>query len=255
MVISLEWSNVPILIGAGVLVGFINTLAGGGSVISLSLLMFMGLPPGVANGTNRIAILLQNMVAVGSYKHQHVLDVKKGFLLAIPSVLGSVLGAWIAVDLDSVILERAMGVVMIVMLFFVTFQPQRLLNERVDKMNKSVTLEQCLLFFGIGVYGGFIQLGVGYFLLGGFVLSAGYEIVKANALKVFVVLMYTPVALVVFAMNHQVNYLYGIILAFGSMGGALIASRLAVKHGGAFVRWVLIVVIVLTALHLFGLLR
>jgi len=113
----MTWIEIIILIVSGLLVGFINTLAGGGSIISLSILMFLGLPANVANGTNRVAIFIQNIAAVGSFKQQKVLDHKKGFWLAIPATIGSVIGAWIAVDLNEEIIEKAIAVVMLIMMF------------------------------------------------------------------------------------------------------------------------------------------
>jgi len=106
---------------------------------------------------------------------------------------------------------------------------------------------QIVIFFLIGVYGGFIQMGVGYFLLAGLVLSAGYELVKANALKVLVNFIFTPFALVVFIINGQIDFAYGFILGIGNVMGGLLGSRLAVKKGAGFVKWVIIVVILLTA--------
>lgn len=240
------------LIVAGGLVGFINTLAGGGSIISLSVLMMLGLPATVANGTNRIAIAVQNLTAVSSFKQQKVLDVKKGLWLAIPAVAGSVIGAWIAADINELVFERAVAVVMLMMLVFILYKPQRWIKEHEELTSKKITFWQVLLFFLIGIYGGFIQLGVGYFLLAGIVLGAGYELVKANAIKVLIVLLYTPFALMVFILNDQVNWAYGLVMTIGNVAGAFVASRMAVKKGAAFVRWVIIAVILLTSAHLFG---
>lgn len=248
----MSWIEISILIGGGLLVGFINTLAGGGSIISLSLLMFFGLPANVANGTNRIAVLLQNVASVSSFRHQKVLDVKKGLWLAIPAVIGSLIGAWIAVDLNKEVIEKAIGVIMLFMLVFILYKPQRLLKERTNLINRKISFSQVVVFFGIGLYGGFIQMGVGYFLLAGLVLQAGYELVKANAIKVLVVLLYTPFAMLIFIMNDQINYAYGLTLAIGSMLGAFIASHMAVKKGAGFVRWVIVAVILFTSAHLFG---
>jgi len=242
-----------LLIFSGLLVGFINTLAGGGSIISLSILMFLGLPANVANGTNRIAIFIQNIAAVGSFRQQKVLDHKKGFWLAIPATVGSILGALIAVDLNEEVIEKAIAVVMLVMMFVILYKPQRWLKGKKELQDKKVSVWQMILFFFIGVYGGFLHMGVGYFLLAGIVLGAGYDLVRANAIKVFIILIWAPVILVVFIWFGQVNYLYGIILSIGNVIGALIASRLAVKKGAAFVRWVIIAVILLTAAHVFGL--
>ena len=243
--------EIVILIVSGALVGFINTLAGGGSIISLSVLMMLGLPANVANGTNRIAIAVQNITAVSSFKQQKVLEVKKGFLLAIPAIFGSVIGAWIAADINELVFERAVAVIMIMMLGFILFKPQAWIKERTDLTRKKISFWQVVIFFLIGAYGGFIQLGVGYFLLAGIVLGAGYELVKANAIKVLIVLLYTPFAIVVFVINNQVDWAFGLIMTIGNVAGAFIASRMAVKKGAAFVRWVIVAVILLTSAHLF----
>lgn len=241
-----------ILISAGVAVGFINTLAGGGSAISLSVLMLMGLSPAMANGTNRIGIAIQNIVGVSSYKHQGVLDTRKGFLLAIPATLGSILGAIIAVDLNEDIFEKAMAIILLVMLVFILFNPEKLIKEQTELVNKTLNWKQYVLFFFIGIYGGFIHIGIGYFLLASLIMGAGYELVKANAVKVLIVLLYTPFSLVVFIWNDMIDYKMGFSLAIGTSIGALIASRMAVKRGAGFIRWIIVVIILLTSAHLFG---
>lgn len=241
-----------VLIASGVAVGFINTLAGGGSTISLSVLMLMGLSPAVANGTNRIGIAIQNIVGVSSFKQQGVLDTKKGFLLAIPATIGSILGAYLAVDLNEEIFEKAMAVILLVMLVFILFNPQKLIKEQTALVNKSLSWKQYVLFFFIGIYGGFIHVGIGYFLLASLIMGAGYELVKANAVKVLIILIYTPFSLAVFIWNDMIDYKMGFSLAIGTALGAFIASRMAVKRGAGFVRWVIVVIILLTAAHLFG---
>lgn len=242
-----------ILVTAGVAVGFINTLAGGGSTISLSVLMLMGLSPAMANGTNRIGIAIQNIVGVSSFKKQGVLDTRKGLYLAIPATIGSVAGAFLAVDLNEEIFEKAMGIILLVMLVFTLFNPKKLIHEQTELVNKPLSWRHYLLFFFIGVYGGFIHVGIGYFLLASIIMGAGYELVKANAVKVLIVLIYTPFSLAVFIWNDMIDYKMGFTLAIGTALGAFIASRMAVKRGANFVRWVIVVIIILTSAHLFGL--
>ena len=246
-------TEVIILVIAGTMVGFINTLAGGGSIISLSVLMLLGLPANIANGTNRIGILMQNFAAVGSFSQQKVLDWKKGRWLAIPAVLGSVIGAWIAVDINEKAIEYSIAVIMLLMVVVILWKPERWITEKKELINRKVSWMQIVIFFLIGVYGGFIQMGVGYFLLAGLVLSAGYELVKANALKVLVNFIFTPFALIVFILNGQVDYAIGLILGIGNVMGGLLGSRLAVKKGANFVKWVIVVVILLTSAQIFGL--
>ena len=252
----MELHEVIILIIGGVLVGFINTLAGGGSIISLSILMYvMGLPAAVANGTNRIAITLQTLTASSKFKKQKVLDWRKGLKLGIPSVIGSIIGAWIAVDMNEEVFEKAMVVIMFFMLAFIFYKPQLWLKGNEELMTKKVSPFMMFVFFLIGIYGGFIHVGIGYLLLIAIVLGAGFDLVKANAIKVFIVLLYVPFSLLVFIFNDQVNYLYGFVLAIGNIAGALIASKLAIENGANFVRWVIVVVVILTAANVFGLIN
>ncbi|MBE9480554.1 MAG: sulfite exporter TauE/SafE family protein [Bacteroidetes bacterium] len=248
----MTWIEITALIVSGILVGFINTLAGGGSIVSLSILMFLGLPANIANGTNRIAILGQTLTGVASFKQQKVLDFRKGIILAIPAIIGSLVGAWIAVDINEEVFEIAVAVIMLFMLFFILYKPDKLLYGRKELIEKKTGFTQILIFFLIGVYGGFIHVGVGYFLLAGIVIGAGYDLVKANAIKVLIVLLYTPFTLIIFILDKQVNWKYGLVLTIGTFIGAFVASRLAVSKGVNFVRWVIVIVILLTSAHLFG---
>ncbi|MEJ2593931.1 MAG: sulfite exporter TauE/SafE family protein [bacterium] len=248
----MEVAEVIMLIVAGLMVGFINTLAGGGSIVSLSLLMLLGLPAPVANGTNRIAIAIQTLTATASFRQQKVLPLKKSMQMALPAIVGSLIGAWIAVDINEYILEKAIGAIMLVMLVFILFKPQKYLYGRANITERPLNWKHFILFFFIGVYGGFIHMGIGYFLLIGIVVGAGFDLVKANAIKVFIVLAYTPFTLIVFIYNNQVEWMYGLVLAIGAVTGAFIASRLAVSKGVGFVKWVIVIVILLTAGDMFG---
>ena len=239
----LEWYHILALIIAGGLCGFINTLAGSGSLITLPLLMFIGLPANVANGTNRVAILLQNVVGVASFKQQKIFTFKEGIWLAIPAVVGSIFGAVWAVNINETTMTRVIGGLLVVMFFIILLKPDAWVKGRAGLINSKPSWWQILIFFAIGIYGGFIQAGVGFFLLSGLVLGAGFEVVKANAIKLLIVLLYTPFALAVFIYNDQVNWKAGLILAIGNMIGALIASRFAVSWGPRVVRIILLVIV------------
>ena len=248
----MEWYIILAVIGAGFLAGFINTLAGSGSLITLPLLMFVGLPANVANGTNRIAILLQNVVGVGSFRQQKILNTKMGLWLALPAVIGSLLGAQIAIELNEDVMEKTIAGLLIVMFFLILYKPQTWVKGKAGHVSAKPTMLQFIIFFFIGVYGGFIQAGVGLFLLAGLVLGAGVDLVKANALKLFIVLLYTPFALAIFFINDQVDLKIGLILALGNMLGAFVASRFAVHWGAKYVRYILLAVVLISALKLLG---
>lgn len=238
---------------AGIAAGFVNTLAGSGSLISLLVLIFAGLPATLANGTNRVAILLQNVIAVHGFRRQGALDARGAVMLAAPAVLGSLAGAQIAVSLDAATMERAIGAVMIVMLFAILLRPRKWLEGRVESLSDRPSVWLLLLFFAVGAYGGFVQAGVGIFLLAGLVLGAGYDLVRANAVKVGIVLLFTVTALFVFVRNDQVDWPLGMLLASGNMLGAWIGTRVAAAGGAVWVRRLLIAVVVISAASLLGL--
>ncbi len=244
-----------ILISAGFLVGVINTFAGSGSAITYSLFMLLGFSPGIANGTLRLGVVMQTLAASFNFKKGKILDIKKGLLLGIPTVLGSITGAQIAVSISENIFEILVGIAILIMLITVFLKPDKWIKGQADKIKPKPTYLQLLIFFLIGVYGGFIHIGVGIFLLAGLVLNAGYDLVKANALKVFIVLLYSPFALFVYIYNDQIAYLPGSIAAIGNLLGGIAASNFALKKGAGAIRVILIIVLILFAAKMFGLFK
>ena len=245
------WYIYPSVIAAGFLAGFINTLAGSGSLISLPMLIFAGLPANVANGTNRVAILLQNIVAVRGYRARGKFIWREGLAFALPAAVGAVVGARIAVDLPEALMRRAIGAIMLLMLLVLLVNPKRWIQGREGETPRTVGPLEVVIFFLIGIYGGFIQAGVGIFLLAGLVLVAGYDIVRANAIKVFIVLFFTVPALAIFLLNHQVSWGWGLLLAAGNMSGAWVGTRFATRPGaGVWVHRLLVLVVLYSGFHL-----
>lgn len=240
------------VVGVGIIAGFINTLAGSGSLLTLPLLIFMGLPANMANGTNRIGILFQSIVGTAGFKQQKVLELKMGFIYGIPTILGAILGAILALSFSDVVMEKAIGILLLVMFFLVLFKPDVWIKGQAGKIRQKPNLLVMLVFFLIGIYGGFIQAGVGLFLLAALVLGAGADLVKANALKVFLVLLYTPVVLLFFMNENQIDYKLGIILAIGNSIGAYLGTRVAVSWGPKFIRIVLLLAVLGFSLKLLG---
>ncbi len=241
------------VIFVGFLTGFINTLAGSGSLLSLPMLMALGLPANVANGTNRIAILMQSAVAVRTFKSRDIFTWREGLQLTLPSIVGSIVGASLAVNINEHIMKQTIAGLLVFMLILMIYNPERWVKGKAGLMKEKPSILQIVIFFVIGVYGGFIQAGVGFFMLAGLVLAAGFDLVKANAIKVLKVLSYTPFALAVFIYNNQVDYLYGLILGVGSMAGAYTASKYAMNWGAKAVQYFVMGALALSAMYMFGL--
>ncbi|HBI80511.1 MAG TPA: hypothetical protein DDY04_00820 [Bacteroidales bacterium] len=237
-----------VLVGAAA--GFINTLAGSGSLLTLPVLIFLGLPANVANGTNRIGILMQSIAAIGGFKQKKVFDWREGIWLTIPAAIGAFIGSMVAVDIDELLMNRIIGVLLVFMFVLLLVKPERWLNPSVSSYGTRLTPLRFIIFTAIGFYGGFIQVGVGYFLLAGLVLGAGIDLVKANAIKVLITFVFTLLALGVFIYNKQVNYSIGITMGIGNMLGAWVATHVAVKRGAVFIRWFLLICVITFALKL-----
>lgn len=245
----MAWYLYLVVVAVGIVAGIINTLAAGGSLLTLPVLMALGLPPNMANGTNRIAIFLQNIVGVRQFHREKVMDFSSGFRVGIPAAAGAIAGAFIAVNLNDEVMKLAIAGVMILVFFLILLKPNRWINSHEEHPPIPYWL-QVIVFFFVGVYGGFIQAGVGFFLLASLVLGSGFELVKANALKLLIILLYTPLALLIFFLNGDVSLWIGLVLAAGNMTGAWIGTKIAVKWGAVLIRYFVLVAILVASTKL-----
>jgi len=248
--IAMTPETILLVIGAGVLCGFINTLAGSGSLVSLPILMFIGLPPNMANGTNRVGVFVQNLVTTTTFHRKRILDIPLGMEVAIPTIAGSVAGAFIVLELPDRAVEIVVGVVLFIMLIPMWFNPKQWLEGKDLSKTRVRRWLRWLIFFVVGAYGGFIQAGVGIFLLAALVLNAGCNLVKANAQKAMINLMLTFFAMIVFMVNGQIDWVVGVTLAVGNAIGGFLGTKWAVSWGPAFVRYVVMIVVVLAGTKL-----
>jgi uncharacterized membrane protein YfcA len=237
---------------AGFVAGVINTLAGSGSLITLPLLVFLGLPANVANGTNRIGVLFQNIIAVGTIRARSGFSLRGSWWVVGWCTAGALAGAQVAVQVDERWMDLAIGLLMAVMLVVVLLKPEKWLRppSEPDPTAWKRPLN-IAAFLAIGFYGGFIQAGVGIFLLSALVLSAGYDLVRANALKLVVVLVFSVPALAIFVAGGQVEWKYGLLLAAGQAAGAWFAARFATgnERAAIWIHRLLIAVILVSGIR------
>ncbi len=232
------------IFATGIVAGFLNVVAGGGSLLSLPLLDAFGLPVGVANATNRVAILLQNLVAIQRFQSKGVLRLREVLPLAIPAMVGSVAGTLVAIEMDQRVLRLVIAGIITVMALLLIFRP-RMWEESRDQPWPRWAVG--LLFFCIGAYGGFIQAGVGFFLIWALVGVMGNDLVHANAVKVTIVASYTVLSLGLFFSRGMVNLPVGIALALGNMVGAVLGARFTVMKGNRALRYILVGAILASA--------
>jgi len=245
-----EEIHLIILFLFGILAGIINVNAGGGSSLTLPMLLFLGLDGAVANGTNRIAILLQNVSAVLSFKNENHHNFKVSFKLALFTLPGAIIGAFSAIHISNALFEKILAVIMIGVIITM-FIPKKTIKT-IEELSKKQKAYVYLAMFGVGFYGGFIQVGVGFLLMASLYYLMKQSLVMVNMHKVFIVLIYTIPALLIFILSGNIDWGYGLTLAGGNMLGAWWGAKFTVKGGDKFIKAILVVAISLMSLKLFG---
>ena len=238
-----------IIIAAGLAAGFFNTIAGGGSLISVPILIFMGLEPKVANASNRVALVAQNISAVAGFKSKGISDFPYSLWLGFAALPGAIVGAVLAEKIEGDLFNKILAVIMVGVVIYTVFQRKPEQKEEADMRPARKWLGYLAMFF-IGFYGGFVQAGVGFIMIAALGNIHGLSLVRINAIKVFVVLIYTLAAVVTFIYLGIVNWYYGLILAIGNAAGGWISSRLSVKKGDKFVRNIMLVTVIALAIKL-----
>jgi hypothetical protein len=244
----LYW-QIPVLFGVGIVAGILNVLAGGGSLLTLPLLIFMGLPSAVANGTNRIAILCQNVFAIRSFRQRGVMPLELALLCTPPALIGSWVGANLAINLNDELFNRILALIMLGVLVFTIVDPMKHMRTGDFTFSRGRKLVLAVSFFGVGIYGGFVQAGVGFLIITALLIH-GLDLVRINAIKVVVIFAYTFVALGVFMFYGQINYVLGLSLAAGNSLGGVIGPRLAVDRGHEWIKKVVSITVLVFALKL-----
>lgn len=239
-----------LLVAVGFVVGFINTVAGGASLISLPVLIFLGLPPAVANGTNRVAIVLQNAAAVAGFKSKGVNTFPFNLYLGISALMGSILGAYIAVDIKGETFNRILAIIMITVVVLITFKPKVKLEDLQERLTGKYLWLGIFVFFFIGIYGGFINAGIGFVIILYLNMVHRMNLVRVNATKVAVVFMYTLSALGVFIFHDKIIWKVGLVLAIGNIAGAWLSSRISVAKGDSYIKGFLVVMVIALAIRL-----
>ena len=246
---ELELIDIAIILVTGLAAGFINTLAGGGSLLSVPVLIFLGLPSAMANATNRIAVFLGAVSATSGFKSKGVSVYPYNIWLGISALAGAIIGANIAVNIRDELFNKILAVVMVIVVFNIVLGKKKN-NEAEERLGQKQQIIGAIVFFFVGIYGGFIQAGVGFLIIASLRKVNMLGLTKINSIKVAVVAIYTLAAIAVFAWNGQINWLYGFILAVGNIAGAWIASRWSVGLDEKWIKGFLTLMVVALAIKL-----
>lgn len=245
----MEAVHVVLLLGGGFLAGIINAMAGGGSLLTVPLLVFADVGGNAANGSNRVGVLAGSLSATGTFGRRGVRGWSGVGRILVPTVVGAPVGSILVSQLNDAGFERVFGLVMIPILCLSLHRPDP--DKLLDRPQWPGWLTT-LVFFGVGIYGGAIQAGIGLMMIVALTRS-GIDIVTTNHIKVIITFVYTVFALPVFILNGDVRWLPATVLAAGLMVGSFVGARITVAGGERVVRPVLVVSVVAMAGHLLGL--
>ncbi len=245
--------NAMLLFLAGIAAGFVNVNAGGGSFLTIPLLMILGgLPAAAANGTNRVAVLIQNLVAVRNFRKHGFKDIRQGLKLGISAMAGAVIGSFIALDIPEGTFRTVLSIIMVLALVTV-LRPGRKNTQNDSSGILRHPVLQIIAFFFIGIYGGFIQAGTGYLIIFSLSVIGGLSLVKTNSLKIIIIAAYLVPSLAVFIANGEVKWFPALILTAGTSLGGWFGSTFAIRKGDKWIRVILAVAILGMAAKMIGL--
>jgi uncharacterized protein len=229
-----------LLLLAGVAAGFVNTIAGGGSIFTLPVLMLMGLPADVANGTNRVGVLIQSLAGVRGFNKHKMLDHDGIMPILVPTMAGGLIGSFVASIIPVDVLKPVLLGTMMAMTLFIVLKPGTIPEVGEKALSIKDKPIAWLWVFLAGLYGGFIQAGVGFIMIAAFAGVLRYDLNRANAMKMVCTLLLTVVALVVFVIQGQVQWLPGVILGVGSVVGVQLSVRFAISAKQKTLKWILL---------------
>lgn len=245
----MEYYYIPLIILTGFGAAFLNTVGGGGSLFSVPILTFLGLPITTANATSRVALLFQNVFAVGGFKSKGVeLPWPYSLYLGLSSLVGGLLGSFLASQIADEIFNKIFVGVMILSVVLIIYDPFKSNGE--EKLTPKRQWIGSILFFFIGIYGGFVQAGIGFLVIAVLSLVNNFNLVKSNYVKVFSAIIYTGVSVIVFAWQGKIIWQTGLILAIGHAMGGWYASRWSVKAGEVWIKRIMIISILGMAVKL-----
>ena len=249
---AMSLTDILLISLSGLVAGFLNAVSGGGAMLTVPALILIGLPPGVANGTNRLAVVLQSLTALAAYKKLNQTDSGLAVALMIPAMLGSVCGALVSVRLDDAVFQTLLAITMMILLIPIVFEP--VLNSKLLAVSETGRGRRLLqvVFFGIGLYGGLLQIGAGIFILVALSTLGGLNLALANGVKVVIVMGVTGIASCVFALNGKVDWSAGLLLSITASIGAWFGAHWGVSKGDSWIRIVLAGTIVVMAFQLLG---
>ncbi|MBN1356155.1 sulfite exporter TauE/SafE family protein [bacterium] len=255
-VVFANWWNIPVLFGIGLFAGVCNVLAGGGSLVTIPVLIFMGLDAGTANGTNRVAIAIQNIFAVAGFRHKGFGNWKFTFLLVFPALPGTIMGAVVASTITDALFRKILSLVMILVLVLILVKSSQ--HERMETITETDltwTQKLCamILFLGIGFYSGFIQAGVGFLVMAALTLTTGLDLIRINSHKVAVIGICTWIAVLVFILYGKIIWSAALILSAGNAAGGWMGSMASVAGGETWIKRILVVAVTAMAFKLSGL--
>ncbi|MCP4295590.1 MAG: TSUP family transporter [Proteobacteria bacterium] len=237
-----------VLMATGFCAGFVDSIAGGGGLIALPVLLFVGIPPQMALGTNKFQGSFGTFIAAFNFIRKKEVTLRNTYIGIIVTFAGACLGAWSIQRLDAEVVKHLIPVLLLLIFFYTVFSK----NFGKEKKSSILKMGTFFLIFGplLGFYDGFFGPGTGSFWTVTLLIFTGVNLTKAIGNTKIMNFTSNIVALGMFIIGGNVHFIAGLAMATGTLIGAYLGSNLAIKRGAEFIRPIFLTVVIVSVLRL-----
>jgi len=238
----------PLLFAGAFAAGWVDSIAGGGGLMTIPLLLWVGLPPQMVLGTNKFQASFGSFTAAYYYVRKGVVPLDDALPGILWTLLGSALGTWTVQQVASSVLNGIIPFLLILIALFMLFRPSLGSHEQTPAFHRA-----SFYFFSgllLGFYDGFFGPGVGAFWAIAFVIGLGFNLTRSTGYTKVMNFTSNVVSCILFTIGGQVLFTAGVVMAAGQILGARIGSGMVVRRGVRFIRPIFITMVIATTVAL-----
>lgn len=228
--------------------GLVDSIAGGGGIISIPVLLSVGIPPHAAIATNKLQASFGSFTSMMRYRNSGLVSLRKVYLGIIFTAIGATTGALLIQQVDAGALSKVIPFVLLALLIYTIASPQLGMEDHAQKIGEPVLF----ICFGLllGFYDGFFGPGTGSFWTIAFATLAGYNLKRATAATKAMNFTSNIISLFVFLLSGKIIIMIGLLMGAGQLVGAWIGTHLVITRGTRFIRIFFICVVAATVIDL-----
>jgi len=246
----MDISSFIIILTVGLAGGFFNTFIGAGSLLSIPVLILLGLPPHTSVATNRLGVIGSDIAGWYGFHVKKMIDYRAGIILAVPTLIGAIIGANLVLEVDEARLKKIIGFITFVILIFIMIRPKMGIEHIKTDLKNYHYINAVIIGFIVGIYGGFYGAGAGTLLIYILILFFGATFMESAGTHALANLCFSATAASIFAYKGMINYAWVVPLFIGSFIGSYMSAYYSDKIGNIWIKRLFFVVVIVVVLKL-----